>query len=534
MTKEKDKQLDELLGKVELTPTGSNQGSDSQNIRTFAQGLTFGFADEIEAFVRSAVDSNASYADTLKEVRNKINKFRKDNPAAAYGTEIAGAILPSIAAAFIPGGQAVTASTVGRIGQAAKALGLGKKGQTVAKSSAVGAGGSGLYGFGTGEGGLQNRSENALTSAAIGAVFNPAIQGVAPRITEGAKKLLKKGVPLTPGQAVGDSGLIGKGLKTLEEKISGNVFLIGDAVESALQRSQKGFNRAAVEEALKDINVKVPKNLEGRRLIGFGQNVLKSQYAKTLGKMKLTDEAAMNSEISKLTNDLSDEIKKDITDRASRYITKKFVNGQMSGQNIKKAQTLLRRDIQRLQRSGAEIDAQKADALIDIKSVFSNELQKANPKQASILNNIDKSYGKFEIVRNASLRRKVSEDFTPGDLLQASAKSDLSKRQSKFSSGDARMQNFAQSAQNIIGNTVPNSGTAGRLDANRLLTGGGMIGGAPFVDPTVAGTTLASPLLYSQFGVPLTRNLVSGTGRAMQGAVPVTSQMLAQQLINGT
>ena len=522
MTKEKDKQLDDLLGKVELTPTKSNQGVESQNIRTFAQGLSFGFADEIEAFVRSAVDSDASYADTLKEVRNKINAFRRDNPLAAYGSEIAGAILPSVAAAFIPGGQALTASTIGKVGQAAKAIGLGKKGQNVAKSAAVGAGGSGLYGFGAGEGGFENRAKNAGVSAAIGAVANPAIQAVAPRITQSAKELLKpnklgipQGVPLTPGQAVGDSGLIGKGLKTLEEKVSGNVFLIGDAVENALQRSQKGFNKAAVEESLKDISVKVPKNLDGRRLIAFGQNVLKSQYAKTLGKMKLTDEAAMNS-------------------RASRYITKKFVNGQMSGTNIKNAQTLLRRDIQRLTRSGSELDAQKADALIDIRSVLSNELQKANPKQAPILNNIDKSYGKFEIVRNASLRKKVSEDFTPGDLLQASAKSDTTKRQSKFSSGDARMQNFAQNAQNIIGNTVPNSGTAGRMEANRMLTGGGMGLGATQVDPLTAGLTIASPLMYSRLGVPVTRSLVSGAGRAMQGAVPVTSQMLAQQLMNGT
>jgi len=541
MTKEKDKQLDDLLGKVELTPTSSNQGSDSQNIRTFAQGLTFGFADEIEAFVRSAVNSNASYADTLKEVRNKINKFRQDNPVAAYGTEIAGAILPSIAAAFIPGGQAVAASTVGKVGQAAKALGLGKKGQTIAKSAAVGAGGSGLYGFGAGQGGFENRAKNAGISAAIGAVANPAIQAVAPRITQSAKELLKpnklgipQGVPLTPGQAVGDSGLIGKGLKTLEEKVSGNVFLIGDAVESALQRSRIGFNRAAVGEALKDINVKVPKNLDGRRLIAFGQNVFKSQYAKTLGKMKLTDEAAMNSEISKLTNDLADEIKKDITDRASRYITKRFANGQMSGKNIKTAQTLLRRDIQRLTREGTDLSLQKADALIDIRSVFSNQLQKANPKQAPILNNIDKSYGKFEIVRNASLQKKVSEDFTPGDLLQASAKSDVSKRKSSFSAGEARMQNFAQNAQNIIGNTVPNSGTAGRMEANRMLTGGGMGLGATQVDPLTAGLTIASPLMYSRLGVPVTRSLVSGAGRAMQGAVPVTSQMLAQQLMNGT
>ena len=518
--------------------TGVDERTTGDVVSDFAraagQGLSFGFGDEIEAFVKSAVDSNASYADTLKEVRNKINDFRKRNPGVAYGTEIAGAILPSIAAAFIPGGQALTASTLGRVGQAAKAIGLGKKGQNVAKSAVVGAGGSGLYGFGSGEGGFENRAKNAGISAAIGAVANPAIQAIAPRITQSAKKLLDKGVPLTPGQAVGDSGLIGKSLKTLEEKVSGNVFLIGDAVEGALQRSQKGFNRAAVEESLKDIAVKVPKNLEGRRLIGFGQNVLKSKYAKTLGKMKLTDEAAMNSEISKLTNDLSPEIKKDITARASRYITKKFADGQMSGTNIKNAQTLLRRDIQRLTRSGSELDAQKADALIDIRSVLSNELQKANPKQAPILNNIDKSYGKFEIVRNASLRKKVSEDFTPGDLLQASAKSDTTKRQSKFSSGDARMQNFAQNAQNIIGNTVPNSGTAGRMEANRMLTGGGMGLGATQVDPLTAGLTIASPLMYSRLGVPVTRSLVSGAGRAMQGAVPVTSQMLAQQLMNGT
>ena len=142
--------------------TGVNDRTTSDIVSDFTraagQGLSFGFGDEIEAFVTSALDSNASYADTLKEVRNKINDFRKRNPGVAYGTEIAGAILPSIAAAFIPGGQALTASTVGRVGQAAKALGLGKKGQTVAKSAAVGAGGSGLYGFGAGEGGLQNLS----------------------------------------------------------------------------------------------------------------------------------------------------------------------------------------------------------------------------------------------------------------------------------------------------------------------------------------------------------------------------------------
>jgi hypothetical protein len=67
-----------------------------------------------------------------------------------------------------------------------------------------------------------------------------------------------------------------------------------------------------------------------------------------------------------------------------------------------------------------------------------------------------------------------------------------------------------------------------------MLTGGGMGLGATQVEPLTAGLTVASPLLYSRLGVPVTRALVSSTGRAMQGAVPFTSQMLAQQLINGT
>ena len=58
--------------------------------------------------------------------------------------------------------------------------------------------------------------------------------------------------------------------------------------------------------------------------------------------------------------------------------------------------------------------------------------------------------------------------------------------------------------------------------------------GATQVDPLTAGLTVASPLMYSRFGVPITRALVSGAGKTMQGAVPVTSQMLAQQLMNGT
>lgn len=99
----------------------------------------------------------------------------------------------------------------------------------------------------------------------------------------------------------------------------------------------------------------------------------------------------------------------------------------LRGDAIKQAQAFLRRDILRLKREGSEVALRKADALEDIRSTLSMQLQMENPKLAEKLANIDKSYGLFEIVKNASIRRKQEELFTPVDLLQASAKVMLAK-----------------------------------------------------------------------------------------------------------
>ena len=528
--------LDELLKDVEETPIEDvARGSGFGDItRAAAQGLTFGFADEIEAAVRSAFDSGKTYAEVVKDVRGQIDSFRQRNPATAFSAEIAGAILPTIAAQFVPGGQAALASTGARISQGVRALGGGQKATRTAQVAAASGGQSALYGAGSAEGGLAERLPSAAASGVIGTVAGPVIERVAPVVTSKAADLIKRGVPVTPGQAVRESGLLGRGLARLEEGVADNVFLIGDAVRGAFDRANTGFNRAAVTEALAPAGIKVKKGLEGKQLIGFGQKALSTQYDRTLSKMSIPDVLPVASALDTITKDLSDDIAADVQGRVQRYIIKQFKGGEMTGANIKKAQTFLRRDITRLRKEGSEIAARKADALEDIRSVFSAELQKTNPVLAPQLSNIDKAYGQFEIVRNAELRRKTGEGFLPGDLLQAAAKGDATKRQSKFSAGEARMQRLAQDAQDVIGNTTPNSGTAGRQQAARIVTGQGGLMGATQVEPTTAGLALIAPAAYSPVGVPVARNIVSGAGRAMQAAVPVaaanTTEMTRQML----
>ena len=535
MSEEARNRLSAAINAAPETSQAASGSAVTDFSRAAAQGLTFGFADEIEAAVRSAFDSGKTYAEVVKEVRGQIDSFRQRNPGAAFGTEIAAAILPTIAAQFVPGAGQVLTGTRGA--QLARAAGLGQKGQRTAQAATASGTQSAIYGAGAAEGDVVDRLPSAATSGALGAVAGPVIERVAPVVTQKAADLVKRGVPVTPGQAVRESGLLGRGLARLEEGVADNVFLIGDAVRGAFDRANTGFNRAAVSEALAPLGVKVKKGLEGKELIGFGQRVIKTNYDKTLSKMSLPDVFPVAAAMDTLTKDLSEDIAKDIQGRVSRYITKKFNKGEMSGRDIKTAQTLLRRDIQRLKREGSEIAMRKADALEDIRNVFSAEIQKANPVQGPKLAAIDKAYGQFEIVRNAELRRKAgdqSEGFLPGDLLQAAAKGDPTKRQSQFSAGEARMQRLAQDAQDVIGNTTPNSGTAGRQQAARIVTGGAGVMGASQIEPTTAAASLMAPAAYSQLGVPITRNVVSGTGRAMQAAVPVaaanTTEMSRQML----
>ena len=152
------------------------------------------------------------------------------------------------------------------------------------------------------------------------------------------------------------------------------------------------------------------------------------------------------------------------------------------------------------------------------------------PKLAKELAELDQAYGLFEIVRNASIRRKLDGDFTPGDLLQASAKSDITKRQSKFSKGEARMQGLAQQAQDVIGNTVPDSGTSQRILASSAI---GSLG--EYASPGVLSSSLppvvAAGLAYSQPVLPVTRSLLgSGIQQGGMAAAPVAGAMTADNI----
>jgi len=150
-------------------------GALSAAAQGVGQGLTFGFADEIEGAARGGIDALASdksfsdaYSERVGTARERLASARKDQPLAFYGSEIGSALL-------VPGGLA----KVGIKGALAKSadLGLGARSFAAAKEGAAyGA----AYGAGTGEGAgkLTTAATGAAMGGGIGAAFPAAIDAV--------------------------------------------------------------------------------------------------------------------------------------------------------------------------------------------------------------------------------------------------------------------------------------------------------------------------------------------------------------------
>ena len=141
----------------------------TERVRALFQGLTFGSADEAEAFYES-IFSDVSYDDALTEVRKKLSDYQDNDALGSIMYETAGAAIPAIVAGFFTGGSATAATGAKlfpRLWQAAK----------------IGMTEGGIYAFNTGEGDLGDRVSRVPGGATIGALTGGAGKGVGDVVT---------------------------------------------------------------------------------------------------------------------------------------------------------------------------------------------------------------------------------------------------------------------------------------------------------------------------------------------------------------
>jgi len=155
-----------------------NESVDYGFMRSVAQGVTFGFADEIEALAKSAV-GDGTYEQEVAKVRAGKAAYEGEYPMRAMAGEIAGA-LPSLA---FPAGLALKGATT--VGKAVlPATRMAPRGAPAAaptftgegiKATAVGTGEGFLGGYGRGETEAE-RFEKGVQEGIIGGVGGATIQ----------------------------------------------------------------------------------------------------------------------------------------------------------------------------------------------------------------------------------------------------------------------------------------------------------------------------------------------------------------------
>ena len=167
------------------------QPVERQRVRTALQGLTFGFADEIEAAIRSLGGGEGQTYEAIRDdIRNRLQAYKEQNPTEAITYETMGALAPTAVALLSGVGTVAGAANVARLtGQAGRlartgtgvlpqAATLGGRVPRLAQGAATGAAYGGLYGVGTGEGTLGERVSEAGGMAAAGAAFGAGGQAV--------------------------------------------------------------------------------------------------------------------------------------------------------------------------------------------------------------------------------------------------------------------------------------------------------------------------------------------------------------------
>ena len=169
--------------------TAANMG------RAVGQGLGFGFGDEAIARVRAAMEKRP-YEDVLREEREAYQRFTEKNPLVALGTEVVSGAIPSVAAAFIPGGQVASAMGATRTMQAAQRLSSVlpqiMKGPTARMAGTAGVQGA-IAGAGTATEG--ERGAGALQGGATSAVAGPVIAKGAQFVGQAGKAIKNRVAP---------------------------------------------------------------------------------------------------------------------------------------------------------------------------------------------------------------------------------------------------------------------------------------------------------------------------------------------------
>lgn len=310
--------------------------------------------------------------------------------------------------------------------------------------------------------------------------------------------LRREGVSPTIGQ-------MAQGHASAAEQRLSSAPILGAAITSGRNRAIDEFNRAVGNRALRSIGAEVPKGMApGHEMVSFVDEALGAAYDRVLPNIRGQLDAPFQGNIAtvrQMAQSMPDSQRNQLNRIIRDQIQKRFTNqGLASGETIKEIESELGRLARGYMRDPNYDNRRMGTAIRELQANLRDMVTRQNPAYADELQNINRGWAELVRLETAAGKAGTREGvFSPAQYLSAVRQADPTLRRRGFSKGEALGQDIGRAAQQVLGTTVPDSGTVGRA-----ALGLGVLGGSYALHPGIMLAEIGSTLPY--FG-PVQRGL---------------------------
>ncbi len=439
-----------------------------------------------------------------QEALNAYRELRGGNPPAFSPARMAGQALTTAPLAYaLPG--ATSASLPARIG-----------------SNAVSGAISGLLQPSNPEAPdfAGSKGQNAIVGGSLGALA-PLVTGAAARVIN--PNAVDRIAPLAAESVTPTLGQTAGGATNRIEQGLASIPVIGDFLRAGRYRAVQQFNRGAINQVLDPIGQSLEtKNLGRDALTEMSDKVRDAYNAAVPNAGGMLDQQAV-SDISKL-NWMSNFMPPAQAQQFQSILKGRVLDnvspaGGLTGESFKAAESDLGKMASDYlyNRNSTAPERQLGGALRELQGTLRDWLERVNPSASADLRAANTSYRLMLPVEDAGARPNEEPGvFGPAQLVAGSKKFAPNAR--AFARGEAPMQGYAEAGRQVLGSTVPDSGTPLRSMA---AIGAAGLAGEHF-DPKIAAGALgggaAAAGLYSPIGTWLMSHLLGWRPPGAAGA----------------
>jgi hypothetical protein len=387
-----------------------------------------------------------------------------------------------------------------------------------------------------------SNSDDPLKGAAIGAVTGLAgslggnalgkVAGsVVSGVTNPTASYVAREVPgaLTLGQAVSQSGTVGRAVKGIEDRLSG-IPVVGDAVNTRRLEGLQKMNAKAFDRALEPIGGKAGGKF-GPDAVNDAQQQVSAAFQKALGgKVASVDNGFLSAattaknKIAALPPSVSNDVEALVDSAIKDYVDP--VTLSVRGEDV---QPLLQ-ELEGIKSSyysqGHPAKKRIGDAVDEMIDAVEGMFQRQSPDTMPEYKAAKRAFKRVSTLENAVLAAKNTDGvFTPAQLGTADKDNTIKfGNRHMAAAGKTEFDELHRNTQAVLPNKVPDSGTAGRaalLLAPGMIAGSGAGVGYAAGNPeggAATGLTLAGllALAYTRAGQKALVGSITGRGAKAQ------------------